>query len=210
MRDIDWQEAALDKILADTGGWTASMTEEPEVEKWNQVYMLRLGHKNLNLVYGGGYDGAFGIRGSVDWGVQHVEEAAAFKSKWEEEQTSIVWTGGDSMMSTVQGGQGGGGGDIGWEGFTHFDPYDEDSTRGCCAFFDACFDFSKEKGWGMDMGRGNAMCRGSDGYALSKEDHENWLSEGNPLPFNYQWKIREVLNPNDLGDQYWMSVEPKK
>ena len=121
----------------------------------------------------------------------------------------IVVTGGDSAMCTAYGGMGGGG-MIGWEQFVHFDPYDKESTQGTCAFFDATAKLSKEKGYGMDMGRGNAMNRGSDGYALSKEEHEKMLSAGNPAPFNYQWKIREVFNPNDLGDQYYMTVEPKK
>jgi glycolate oxidase len=208
MRDIEWQEKVLDKILADTGGWKASLTEEPEVEKWSLVYMLRLGHKNLNLVYGGGYDGAFGLGGTPDYGTKHVEEVSEFKRKWEEEKGTIVQTGGDSIMSTVQAR---GDGPIGWEQFVHFDPYSKESTEGACAYFDASSKFSKERGLGGDMGRGNAMCRGSDGYAIPKEEHERMLSGGEQTAvFNYQWKIREAFNPNDLGDQYYMTVEPKK
>jgi hypothetical protein len=210
-RDIDWQEAVLDKILEETGGWKASLTEEPEVEKWNQVYMIRLGHKNLNLVFGGGYDGSFGLmRGTLDFGASVVAEAAEFKRKWEDEHDTIAKVGGDSMMCMAQGMVGGGGGCINWECFVHFDPYDEKSTRGACEFFDACARKSKESNWGPDMGRGNAMSRGSDGYHLPKEEHEKMLSAGNPLPFNYQWKLKQVFNPNDLGDQYWLSVEPNE
>lgn len=58
LRDIAWQEKALDEILAETGGKKIAALEEPEIKKWSLLYMLRLGHKSLNLVYGGGYDGS--------------------------------------------------------------------------------------------------------------------------------------------------------
>ena len=103
--------------------------EEPVPKNWSLVYMLRLGHKNLNLVFGGGYDGAFGLGGTPDFGTPRVGKAIEFKRKWEIEHTSIAKIGGDSAMCTVAGGMGGGG-LLTWEMFTHFDPYDEDSTRG--------------------------------------------------------------------------------
>ena len=31
-----------------------------------------------------------------------------------------------------------------------------------------------------------------------------------PLVFEYQWKIREFLDPNHLGDAYYVTLEPKK
>jgi glycolate oxidase len=65
--DIEWQEKALDKILENTGGWKVEGMLEPDLHDWSLLYMLRLGHKNLNLVYGGGYDGCFGIGGTPDF-----------------------------------------------------------------------------------------------------------------------------------------------
>ena len=81
--DIEWQDAALDDILAEVGGWKVAAMNEPEIQKWLQVYMIRLGHKNLNLVYGGGYDGAFGMFGPPDLGIRYIEETAAIKADWE-------------------------------------------------------------------------------------------------------------------------------
>jgi hypothetical protein len=55
-RDIEWQERALDEILARTGGWKVEGMNAPEIHDWTLLYLIRLGHKNLNLVYSGGYD----------------------------------------------------------------------------------------------------------------------------------------------------------
>ena len=61
------------------------------------------------------------------------------------------------------------------------------------------------------MERSNAVCRGSDGWALPKEMREKMLS-ASPQPgvFNYQWQIRQIFDPNDLGDTYYKTLEPKK
>ena len=85
-RDIEWQDKALDKILEETGGWKVQGMMETDLYNWSLLYMIRLGHKNLNLVYGGGYDGCFGLGGSPDYGTsgtpERVEEATAFKVEW--------------------------------------------------------------------------------------------------------------------------------
>jgi hypothetical protein len=61
------------------------------------------------------------------------------------------------------------------------------------------------------MERMYAMCRQDDGYARTKEDQEARLSRmSQPLVYEYQWKFREVLDPNYLGDAYYMTLEPKK
>ena len=52
-RDMDWQEKALDEILFRTGGWKVEAMNAPEIHDWVLLYLIRLGHKNLNLVFGG-------------------------------------------------------------------------------------------------------------------------------------------------------------
>jgi hypothetical protein len=69
----------------------------PEIHDWVLLYLIRLGHKNLNLVFGGSYDGCFGLLGAVDYGTSHVEEGAMFKKEWEK-HGAIVDAGGDCMM----------------------------------------------------------------------------------------------------------------
>lgn len=133
-RDIAWQEKVLDKILAETGGYKASLMEEPGIKEWSLLFLIRLGHKNLNFVFAGGYEGAFGIGGVPDYSCPKVELAAEFKRKWEQEHTSFVAAGGDCMM----GGMGGigGGGSTNWENFTHFDSHDKESVESTHAYFE--------------------------------------------------------------------------
>ncbi len=119
-RDIEWQDKALDEILKKTGGWKVEAMNVPEIRDWNLLYLVRLGHKNLNLVFGGGYDGCFGFLMPMDYGASQAEEGAQFKLPWEK-KGAIVDAGGDCMMGPI-GGQGGGGTGL-WENFTCWDPY---------------------------------------------------------------------------------------
>jgi glycolate oxidase len=204
-RDIEWQEKAFDEILARTGGWKVEAMNEPEINKWMLLYLIRLGHKNLNLVFGGGYDGCFGFLGAADYGTSHVEEGAAFKRKWEE-RGAIVEAGGDCMMGPI-GGQGGGGTCL-WENFTCFDPHDRESTEGTLEFFDACTELGLERGWGVGMEKWNAQARGPDGRTTPKEERDRMhLGAPQPSVFRYQHKVREAFNPNDLGDAYYETLE---
>ncbi len=214
-RDIEWQDKALDRILETTGGWKVQGMLDPDLYNWALLYMIRLGHKNLNLVYGGGYDGCFGLGGTPDFAtsgpetIPRVEEATAFKAEWEK-KGNIVATGGDAMMGGI-GGMGGGGHAM-WESFTHFDPHDKASTEGTLEFFDAATDYGIKKGWGPGMEKMNAYARGADGRSTPKEIRERILSAAaQPEAFRYQRKIKETFNPNDLGDAYYRTLdEPEK
>jgi hypothetical protein len=204
-RDIEWQEKAFDEILARTGGWKVEAMNEPEINQWMLLYLIRLGHKNLNLVFGGSYDGCFGLLGAADFGASNAEEAGEFKKEWEK-QGAIVQAGGDCMMGPI-GGQGGGGTCL-WENFTCFDPHDRESIEGTREFFDACTEFGLEKGWGVGMEKWNDQARGPDGRTPPKEVRDRiHLSHPQPSGFRYQHKIREAFNPNDLGDAYYETLE---
>jgi hypothetical protein len=208
MRDIEWQEKVLDKILAETGGWKASMMEEPGVKDWSLLFLLRLGHKNLNFVFAGGYEGCFGIGGGPDYACQRVEIAAEFKRKWEQEHDYFVQAGGDSLMGGIGGI--GGGGATAWENFTHFDSHSGESVKGTYEFFEATSKYGMEHGLGA-MERMYVMSRRDDGYARSQEEQEAWLLRmSQPLVYEYQWKIRKLVDPNHLGDAYYMTLEPEK
>ena len=104
-RDMAWQEKALDEILAETGGWKVEAMNAPEIHDWVLLYLIRLGHKNLNLVFGGGTTAVSAWSARADYGASHAEEAAQFKKEWEK-QGAIVEAGGDCMMGPI-GGQGG-------------------------------------------------------------------------------------------------------
>lgn len=209
-RDIEWQEKALDKILADTGGWkVAMMKDDPALRNWSLLYLLRLGHKNLNLVFAGGYDGCFGLAGIPDYGTQYVEDATEFKKDWEK-KGKIVEAGGDCMMGGVA--TIGGGATIVWENFTCWDPCEKESVDGAFEFFEASAKFGQKRGWGVGMERTNAVSRGADGRTTPREERQRILSsKKQSFIFHYQRKIKEALNPNDLGDAYYWSLdEPLK
>ncbi|MEJ2641668.1 MAG: hypothetical protein P8010_19040, partial [Desulfosarcinaceae bacterium] len=206
LRDIAWQEKVLEKILEDTGGWKVEAMNDPEIRDWAMLYLLRLGHKNLNLVFGGGYDGAFGLLMPMDYGAARAEEAGELKKQWEQKGAMVV-AGGDCMMGPI-GGQGGGGTGL-WENFTCFDCHDRASTEGTLEFFDACTEYSREKGWlGTGMEKWNSAARGADGRTTPKEDRDKMhLAAPQPSVFRYQRKIKEAFNPNDLGDDYFETLD---
>jgi len=177
------------------------MMDDPNLRNWALLYLIRLGHKNLNLVYGGGYDGCFGLVGNPDFGTEHIEEVGAFKAEWEK-KGAIVAAGGDSTMGGI-GGMGGGGGCM-WEGFTHFDPADKASTEGTLEFFTAATKYGMEHGLGPGMEKQNDYARWSDGKRTPREIRDKILmSAAQPSAFRYQRKIKDILDPNDLGDSYY-------
>jgi len=206
-RDIEWQDKALDMILADTGGYKVKEMNEPEIGDWALLYMLRLGHKNLNLVYGGGYDGCFAMVAPPDFGSSHIEHVGAFKLEWEK-KGAIALAGGDCTMGGI--GCIGGGGLTMWENFTHFDPADKESTEGTYEFFDATHQYGVEHGLGFSLERSMSFARGADGMATSYEEKERWLTGANQsFLFQYQRQIKELLDKNDLGDNNYRWLEPK-
>jgi hypothetical protein len=104
----------------------------------------------------------------------------------------------------------GGGGLTAWENFTHFDSHDAKSVKETHDYFDNTSKFGLTNGLGA-MERMYSMCRRDDGLALTQEEQAKRLSaSAQPLAFEYQWKIREFLNPKHLGDAYYMTLEPKK
>lgn len=207
-RDIDWQEKVLDQILSETGGWKVDAMKDPEIANWALIYLVRLGHKNLNLVNAGGYEGCFGLVGPPDYGTARVEEVTDFKRDWEK-KGAIAATGGDCMMGGL-GGMGGGA-YVMWENFTTWDPYSKESVDGTFEFFENCDKFARERKWSTGMERSNALVRGSDGKEVPMEKREQAYSHA-PISaaFRYQQKIKEVFNPNNLGDPHYLTLEAKE
>jgi hypothetical protein len=206
-RDIEWQEKALDEILAETGGRKVPAMEDPETKQWSLLYMLRLGHKSLNLVYGGGYDGSFCQFGTPDFVIEYAKRGSELKTNWEK-KGAMVEAGGDCGMGGLGGL--GGGGMTGLENFVHFDPYSKESTDGSREYFDAAMALGAEMKMGHGIEGTNVLCRGSDGRELPKEKRNKaFASTKQPAVFRYQQKIKEAINPNDLGDAYYAALDDK-
>ncbi len=208
-RDLEYKEKAIDYILEQTGGWKSEMMLEKDMHDYALLYLTRLGHKNLNFVMCGAYEGTFGLSPNVWRTIQVVEEAAALKRKWEVEHTSIAATGGDSAMGSLSGI--GGGGATGWEFFTNFDAYDKESVHGTCKFIDGNQEFHNKYSFGPDFCRWNSDVRHMNGYNYTQEEHDEMFSKTpQPWIFAYQYKIREAVNPKNLSGSYLRTVNPEK
>lgn len=205
--DMEYKEKAVDKILEMSGGWKGELMQDPELAAWNLLYLIRLGHKNLNYVMCGAYEGNFGLSSNVFVSASYMEEAAALKRKWELETTAIAATGGDSDMGSIS--TLGGGGLTGWEFFTNFDAYDKSSIKGTADFFNDTQRWMHEKGLGVDMGKWNESARREDGYNFTQEEH-NAIFKNLPQPevASYQWKVREAFNPHHLTGSYYRTLDP--
>ncbi len=208
-RDMEYKEKAIDEILALTGGWKNEMMLEKDMHDYALLYLIRLGHKNLNYVMCGAYEGTFGLSGNVWKAIQVAEEAAAIKKKWEQEHDHIAATGGESAMGGVS--SIGGGGATGWEFFTNFDAYEKESIRGTCEFMEGNQKFHNKYSFGPDFCRWNADVRHMNGYNYTQEEHdEMFVNAPQPWVYAYQYKIREAINPNNLCGSYLRTLNPSK
>jgi len=65
-----------------------------------------------------------------------------------------------------------------------------------------------KRGWGVGMEKWNSVARGPDGKTTPKEERDKMhLGNQQPNAFRYQYKVREALNPNHLGDEYFETLE---
>jgi hypothetical protein len=182
---------------------------DKEMVDYVLMYLIRMGHKNLNFVYCGAYEGNFGLSGNLFVSARVMEEAAALKKKWETETTHIAAIGGDSDMGSVC--IIGGGGPTGWEFFTHFDAYDKSTIKGTADFFNDTQRWMNEKGLGVDMGHWNQDLRRQDGLGFTQEEHDAMYAKlPQPLVTVYQYKVREAINPKHLCGSYYRTLTPEK
>ncbi len=210
--DLEWKNAAVKKIVEMYDGWFDKRCNEPDMEKWMQSYFIRLGHKNLNYVLCGSYEGTFGLfMGNLLYSTTIAEEAFQLKKKWEEKGTFIAKVGGDSSMGGLSA-MGGGAGPMLWEFFAHFDAHDKSSISGLCKFVDEVSSpFQAKYGLGRDaFCRQCADLRKPNGYGHTQEEmNEMYKNAPNPSMFIYHFKTQEQFNPNKLYGSYYPSLDPK-
>jgi glycolate oxidase len=208
-RDTEYKEKALDKVLELSGGWKNKFMLEKDMMDYVLLYLIRMGHKNLNFLLCGAYEGNFGLSGNVFVSARLMEEAAALKKKWEQETPYIAQHGGDSDMGSVT--IIGGGGPTGWEFFTNYDAHDKESIKGTYAFFKDTQRWMHEKKLGVDMGFWNQDLRHEDGYWFTQQEHDELYSKlPQPLVTAYQYKLREIVNPKNLCGSYYRTLTPDK
>ncbi|MBR0597444.1 FAD-binding oxidoreductase [Sinanaerobacter chloroacetimidivorans] len=205
--DLEYKEAVVDEVLRITGGWKSELMNEPDINDWVKLYLLRLGHKNLNYTLCVSYEGNFGMSSNVFVTTKLMEEAAALKDKLTKAGTGVADTGGDSNMGSMS--ILGGGGMTGWEFFVFFDNHERDTIRQARELIDETQKWMFEKGLGVDMGRWNADARRPDAYDYTQEEHDAMYQNlPQPLVPEYQWKVREAFNPKHLTGIYYRTKTP--
>ena len=202
-RDIEYQEKVLDQILAETGGWKVARMAEPDLAEFTYLYMVRLGHKELNFVYTGSYLGSWSQSGTPDY-VARYHPVAQKRLDTDQKSGLLVQCGSDSMMGS--GGAAGGGGNCGLEQFVHYDPADKESVKaGLRHMHDSRKD---EIEHGFLAGKEDSYLK----IGMTNEQlHQQYANSSQPILFHLQRKIKELLDPNDIGDRlYAWLPEPKK
>ncbi len=195
-RDIEYQERILDQILVETGGWKVAAMEEPTMAGWSALYLIKLCFKSLNYVYAGGFFDAMARAGTPDlltsgW----MEEMREQKRKFTK-QGGIVDDGGDAGIGGM-GGMGGGG-YPGFENFILYDPSDAESVKAAWACSEDAGRIAAEAGIGG----------GPNFVFIEKERIQALLSQAAlPAFLRYQRKIKEALDPNDVGDGSWFYLD---
>lgn len=204
-RDTEYKEKALEVIMKRVGAWKSEFMMDQDISDWVLMYLLRMGHKNLNYTLCGAYEGNFGLSGNLFTSASVMEEASALKKKWEEETDYLAQVGGDSDMGSIT--IMGGGGSTGWEFFSHFDAYDKASIKGTAEFFNVTQEWMTQKKLGVDMGKWNQNARREDGYNYTQEQQDAMFSKmPQPLITYYQYRVKQAFNPNDLCGSYYRTL----
>ena len=202
LRDIEYQEKVLEQILAETGGWKVARMAEPDLAEFTYLYLNRLGHKHLNWVYAGGYLGTWMQSGPPDYAIQY--RPVAEEGMYRDQQSGLlVQSGGDSMMGS--GSAIGGGGHTGLEQFVSYDPSNKDSVKAVVKHMHDATKDAVEHGFPPGHETPFLQMAMTDGQL-----HQQFAKSSQPIVFHLQRKIKELLDPNDIGDRlYTWLPEPK-
>jgi len=201
LRDIEYQEKVLNKILADTGGHIIEALATPEMQNYMGLYFIKMCFKAYNWLMAGGYTGTFIPPGTPDWGVPRMEVMTELKKKFIAEGGSVD-DGGHAFMGA--GALLGGGGYHYLEMFSHWDPCEPESIKAIRAYIAACGEQAKERNWGISVG---AML----GFGLTEDEHDEVLKTASqPSCWDWQRKIKEAFDPNEIGDGSFASTQEER
>jgi len=204
--DIDYQQKVLDYILERTGGWKVAMMEEPLMKAWSNLYMIRLCYKNFNYVLAGGYWDAMMRAGTPDlmasgWMQQMKQQNQRFGR-----EGGVIDHGGDAGMGGV--GSMGGGGYPAFENFVLYDPGSAESisaARACSA--DAGRVTTENT---AETGGGGTINSPSPMFMKDERRQAMLLSLPHPEIMGYQRQIQEIVDPNHLGDGWYLTLPEKE
>ncbi len=199
-RHLEYQLKVLDQILRETEGWNIAAVDEPTMQRYVLLFMIKLCFKNLNFTATGGFIDTYNSVASPDvWASGEIEEGKALLKKY----AGRIADAGDQAMGPVSGQ--GGGGVTGWEDFLFYDPQDPDSAKAAVEVSDEGDRLKTQKGrppGGMLLGLARATHADEKARAqkLSKAAEYRW-----------QRRLREMLDPNGVGSgNYFWGTEPSE
>ena len=199
-RDLEYQKKVLDQILSETGGWNIAVVDEPAMQQYVLLFMLKLCFKSVNFTATGGFIDTYNSVATPDvWASGEIEAGKALLKKY----AGRIADAGDQAMGPV-GGQGGGG-VTGWEDFVFYDPQDPDSSKAAAECSDEGDRLKAAQGrppGGMLFGLARATHADADARAkkLSRSPEYNW-----------QRKLKAALDPNGVGSgNYFWGAEPSQ
>ncbi len=196
--DIEYQEKALNEILAETRGWKVAEMSTPHMEQWSLLYLIKLCYKAMNWVMGGGFSDTFSIVGTPDlvYGSGFPEAIAEMQRK-KIITDKLVHHGGEAGMSAV-GCLGVDSGITAIEPFVFYDPHDVESSRAALnALVEGDKFLAEHKLRSTD---------GSIAYNILPDGNEKKISV-RPDVYRWQRKIKEVFDPHNLGDGSYLYLD---
>ncbi|MFC1860801.1 hypothetical protein ACFLYL_00770 [Chloroflexota bacterium] len=129
-------------------------------------------------------------------GYRPVAEAGLYRDA---ESGLLVQSGGDSMMGS--GSAIGGGGTTGFEQFVSYDPSQKESIKAVIKHMhDATKDAVEN---GFPPGHETPFLQMA---MTDKQLHQGFARSSQPVVFKLQGKIKEFLDPNDIGDRMYTSL----
>lgn len=209
-RDMEWKEKAIDEILRRVGGWKNEYMLQDNIHDWVALYLLRLGHKNLNYTLCSSYEGSGGLSNNVFITSKVMEEYHELREEFDKTHTGLAATGGDSEMGALS--VLGGGGITGYEFFQWFDRHDRNSIKDACDFIQNYSQkLCNKYGFGADMGNWNMTARHPEtGYYYSQEEqNEMFKGLAQPMVAGYQYLVKKAFNPLDLCGSYYRTLDPE-
>jgi len=200
MADLNFQERALDEILAETGGWKVAAMEDPLMQKWTMLYLLKLCYKSLNFIYGGCYAGTYSIKGNPDWVTSAVVPVAKQVMGEHQKKGMIADTGCDAMMSSIS--DIGGGGRTWMEQFSFYDPADKKSIEGALEYLKAAVESSRVRGWPRSYDTDYV-----EAFGPGRVNRLNNMPYPQRAILQWQRKIKEAIDPNNTGEGSYSTSE---
>jgi glycolate oxidase len=196
--DIALQDRILDEILAEVGGWKVERFCQEDMAEFTNMYLVRLGHKHINFVWAGGFVGSWTQAGTPNRVRGYVPFASAGLAR-DAKDGLLMQCGGDALMGSGSGI--GGGGTTSLEQFASYDPSDLASVAAAVQHMvDASADAVSH---GYPPGKEGSYLQ----LRLTDEEVQAGYEKAKqPLVYRFQKRIKEVFDPNDVGDRMYQTL----